>query len=585
MSGTSFNASSSSREGRSLSRYVEEPTNRFLALFPYRFSYIYAPHPVPGQRPEWRTETGHPLSDRLLLQGAMLYGVSFGQTTRYAMLDIDRDSAYHPKRDPLALNRLLTALEPLGIVQHLKVQSSYSGGLHIYLPLNQALKCSPLALAIQALVERDGFTVSPGHLELFPDPKPYIPNGAPRNFAAHRLPLQQGSYLVDADGEPLTVCQDSFAMQWEACAAKNVIDEKTVQQIFKAYCRRQYAVSGKAMKFLNDLNAEIEQGWSSHGQTNQLLGRIAMRAYIFGHVMDQPAPLKGLDLVQQIVKTATELPGYNDWCRHQHEIDKRAEEWARAVEASRYFHYGEKKRTISIVPIDEPNHSPGPSWNERQSQAARERIQRAIAHLLDTNTLPAGAAARFELITAMGVSGKTLYSHRDLWHPDCLRIEEVTGDPRPPRPVENAPVENFESKSEHLKKEGDGILKDSIPKVTSLLGEKGCNTSEGKASSNPDWQRPESGCNNQAENLAVFETVQPEALREAWQNQQRIRLERAQRQHIEKMQRWIDSGDPILMAEAWAWAQVNPGILKISKDLPQLKGVRFNKPPPKGFKP
>lgn len=584
MSASSFNASSGSEEGQPLSHYVQEPNNRFLALFPYRFSFIYAPHPQPGQRPEWLTETRHPLSDRLIQQGAMLYGVSFDSTTRYAMLDIDIRSSYHPCQDPLALNRLLTALEPLGIVQHLKVQSSDSGGLHIYLPLNQAVKSHTLALAIETMVEKDGFKVKAGQLELFPDPKPYVPKGPPRTFAAHRLPLQNSSYLINARGEPHNATQDSFEAQWQTCAEKNQIDENTIKQILKVYCRRQYSISGKAVKFLNDLNAEIEEGWSSHGQTNQLLGRIAMRTYIFGHILHQSTPMRGKELVERIVQVATELPGYDEWCNHRHEITERAKEWAVAVEASQYFPYGEKKRGDSALLVDDPPTSSEPTWNERQAQEARGRIQKAIAHLLDTSTLPARATARFKLITAMGVSGQTLYNHRDLWHPNCLKIERNTMDSEPSLPVENLPVENFEPKSEHLK-ERDGILKDSISEPPSLLGETGCNTSEEKVLGDPEQESMELGCNNEAENLAIFKIVQPAALREAMQNQRRIRLERAQQHHIEKMQRWIDSDDPILMAEAWAWAQVNPGVLKISKDLPRLKGVRLNRPPPKGFKP
>jgi hypothetical protein len=584
MSESSFPNSSGSEEEQPLFRYVKEPKNRFLALFPYRFSYIYAPHPAPGQRPDWKTETKHPLSDRLIQQGAMLYGVRFGQTTRYAMLDIDRGSAYHPSRDPFAIDRLLTALEPLGIVRHLKILSSSSGGLHIYLPLHKALKCSPLALAIQTLVERDGFKVEPGHLELFPDPKPYIPKGPPRNFAPHRLPLQHGSYMIDADGEPYDVTQDSFIKQWQDCATNNQVKESTIQQIFKVYRRRQYSISGNAAKFLNDLNTEIEEGWSSHGQTNWLLGRIAMREYIFGHFLYQSTPMRGLELVERIVKTATELPGYNDWCRHRHEISKRAGEWAEAVEASRYFHYGSKKRAASPSTEDDPPLSLEPTWNERQSQEARERIRRAIAHLLNTNTLPAKAGARFAKVTAMGISGATLYGNRDLWHPKCLDIEENTMDPMENKPVENEPVENVEAKSDNLKRE-EGIYEDSILKDASLLGGEGCNTAQGKGCSDQKNSPADSGCNYQAEDLAIFEVVQPVALKEAWQNQRRIRLERSQQLYIEKMQRWMDSGDPILMAEAWSWAQVNPGILKIDENLPKLKGSRFSKPPPRGFKP
>ena len=47
----------------------------FLALWPNRFDYIFASHPEPGKKPDWQTESRHPLGDRLIQQGAYLYGI------------------------------------------------------------------------------------------------------------------------------------------------------------------------------------------------------------------------------------------------------------------------------------------------------------------------------------------------------------------------------------------------------------------------------------------------------------------------------------------------------------------------------
>ena len=89
--------------------FVQELEDRFLALWPHRFDYLYAPHPAPGTTPQWQTETRHPLSDRLINQGTYLYGVRCGSLTQYAMLDIDSGSPYHPRRDPLGIARILPA--------------------------------------------------------------------------------------------------------------------------------------------------------------------------------------------------------------------------------------------------------------------------------------------------------------------------------------------------------------------------------------------------------------------------------------------------------------------------------------------
>ena len=92
---------------------------------PFRgWDFIYAKHPASDERPEWYTEKRFPLNGKLVEQGAYLYGVRFGQTTQYAMLDIDHGSAWHPSRDPFAVQQICEALEPLGLVRSLICQSS-----------------------------------------------------------------------------------------------------------------------------------------------------------------------------------------------------------------------------------------------------------------------------------------------------------------------------------------------------------------------------------------------------------------------------------------------------------------------------
>jgi hypothetical protein len=92
--------------------------------------------------------------------------------------------------------------------------------------------------------------------------------------------------------------------------------------------------------------------------------------------------------INEIVETAKALPGYQDWCRHRHEIEKRAEEWARCVENSHYFHYGDARGKFNAK-LDQGlkeavEHLP--TWNQQQSEGARERIKAAIAYLLETES-------------------------------------------------------------------------------------------------------------------------------------------------------------------------------------------------------
>ena len=390
--------------------------NPFFDLFPHRFDYIHAPHPDPDSSPQWQTESRHPLTDRLLLQGAYLYGVRFGAKTNYCLLDIDAGSVYHPATDPLAVSRILAALELLGLTSYIACTSSYSSGLHLYLPFQTAQNSWEIGTAVSISLEAAGFVVKPGQLEVFPNRKSYSVQGKPNLFNAHRLPLQAGSYLLNRDFEPVWSDRASFASQWRLVQNQNQIETRIIRQVLKQSQRQHYQVSGKAAKFLNDLNAEIELGWTGAGQTNYLLGRITMRTYIFHHILEGEAPLTGQALVDQVVSTARLLPGYTEWCQHRHEIEHRAAEWASCIENSRYFHYGDLK--ASQVGLEKAAVSL--TWNQQQCEDVRCRIKNALADLLNQNALPVLITARFKLLTAYGISGSSLYRHKDLWHPRAL---------------------------------------------------------------------------------------------------------------------------------------------------------------------
>ncbi len=455
---------------------VQEEDDPFLTLWPHRYDYLWAEHPHPDERPDWQTESRHPLSDRLLQQGTMLYGVRFGPTTRYCVLDVDKGSAYHPTRDRFAWRRLITALDALGLVQAVICTSSYSGGLHLYFPFDTEQKTWAIALAVSTLLENSGFKLAPGQLEVFPNCKAYVTSGEHSLYNGHRLPMQAGSYLLNQDLQMIWGNQETFVQHWQFAQLRNSLDTKALDRILKVARRRQFRVTGKADKFLNDLNAEIEQGWTGPGQTNRLLGRIAMRSYIFGHVLYTDKPLEGNALVHDIVTIAQALPGYHDWCQHQHEVEKRAQDWRLAIEQSRYFHYGTDKRPSELSP-DVPDESE-PNWNQQQQAEARARLQQAVADLLEKAALPSGITERFDALLPYGLSGATLYRHRDLWHP---------------RHLQNATIGALQSAVEP----DCSWAASGSNSHTNLLGDNGCNTlPEGSSSSLERLELGAIGCNS-----------------------------------------------------------------------------------------
>ena len=522
--------------------FVQELDDRFLALWPHRFDYLHAPHPAPGTKPQWQTETRHPLSDRLINQGTYLYGVRFGSLTQYAMLDIDSGSPYHPRRDPLAIARICEALEPLDLFQHLTLTSSDSGGLHLYFPFETPLPSWKVGLAITTLLENKGFKVMSGWLEVFPNAKAYNPTGDTL-YNGHRLPLQQSSYLLNADLEPIESSGFHFINYWETATAHNDITSHTLELVIEQAQRKIYRVSHKAEKFLNDLNTEIALGWTGRGQTNRLLGRITMRAYIFGHILGASEPLTGEALIGHIMETARSLPGFTLWCRHQNDLEAKVKEWVRCIEASHYFPYGADKLPIDIAPAS-------PSWNERQQTEVRERITQAVTKLQSTGTWPAGITERFDQLTSQGMSGSSLYKHKDLWHPQFMQTAAAVCDPKsPPDPPRS---------------QRDALGAETPTQSSQAYWENGCNTPHINESKSIDGGVFElSGCNNSSDNhspvpqqlrLHIYQAISDA------QNAQKVRqrsyidnhLDRLQRDYDAQLDLWENSDDPILKAEAHA---------------------------------
>lgn len=571
---------------------VREWDDEFLALFPHRYDYIWAEHSEANSKTklEWKTESRHPLSDRLVHQGTHLYGVRFGAETSYCMVDIDADSIYHPKRDPFAIGRMVAALEAIGLVSYVACTSSYSGGLHLYFPFPSCQKTWQVAIALQTVLENAGFKPVLGQLELFPNAKRYVVDGQPSLYAAHRLPMQMGSYLLTSSWELTYSTPTTFLELWKWGQQRNDFNSSEVERLLKAARRKQFNITGKADKFLNDLNADIEPGWTGFGQTNTILGRIALRSYIFGHVLYAAQPLVGKALEEDIVRIAKSLPGYYQWCKHQHEIEKRAEEWARCVESSRYFPFGfrsiaasqqlEASTQLTVPQLTAPQLTVQPSWNQRQAISARQRIQSAIADLLHQNLLPATPTARFRVLLTYGIGGGSLYRHRDLWHPQFLSLDSHSVDSLslegngeageiPPNPPASS-------------EDGEGIVFENIPSPcpTSLLEPVGGNSLPHQdCSPLQQVSTTATGGNCPQGNGSVGSGMEdvPGGDRYAWIFTQQeagyvakahastLRAQARQEAYIVQMQRYLDSGDPILMAEALAWNAINPGVLHLAK--------------------
>ncbi|NEQ48464.1 MAG: hypothetical protein F6K00_35015 [Leptolyngbya sp. SIOISBB] len=367
------------------------------------WDFIEAPALAPGQKPQWRTITDYPLRPRLLWQRwkdlTTLIGVRFDGLTTYALIDLDVESPYCNAE---ALAQLRAALETIGITSTIPIVSSHSQGLHLYLPLPELVKTFDLAVALETCLKAQGFTLANGTLEIFPNPKPY---GVEKiiHYNGHRLPLQPGtgSYLLDDDLNPIGDRLEQFFSQWDDAASHQDMDElrlalKVGRENRRKKPKRAHSPSSTTALWRQDLDAEIEEGWSGHGQTNHLLKTVACYGRVF-------LGLSGDELFTHTLETVPQLPGYRQYCRHQHEIERKVKAWCKAVE-SRY------------VPLT--SQQAKPDANQQRAEDAQERIVKAIATLKDLGELPSKIRDLAQQLTQAARCGlKTLYKHLELWHP------------------------------------------------------------------------------------------------------------------------------------------------------------------------
>ncbi|MBD2342311.1 hypothetical protein H6G64_35965 [Calothrix sp. FACHB-156] len=409
---------------------------RFLSHFHHGWGFIYAPTPKVGERPHWQTENRYPLQPRNLwqqyLDKSVLLGLRFSKETSYSLIDLDRKSKLHPANNYLKYQQLLGCLEEIGLCRPVPIQSSDSGGLHIYYFFEEKQPSFLLACAIKQTLEAADLKIKGGELEIFPNCKVYS-YGRPSSFNAHRLPLQAGSYLLDDSLEPwsMDICDLMDAADWSATGQDySALTAAISQSKFKKIIKFPYRQRSARDQWQHDIEQRMSEGWTGHGQTNSLLKDIACHGIVFRQ-------LSGQALVDYIVITACQSPGYQQWCRHQHEIELRAREWARCCEGFYTPYPGTPKRINSYkeqfgTELDNKVIYLHP--NEERQQQTIERISTIVAQLQQTGAFSQKTSERARAIIAaskaqygIGVSQTTLHKpiYLSLWHPDHQQPEET----------------------------------------------------------------------------------------------------------------------------------------------------------------
>ena len=232
-------------------------------------------------------------------------GKRFGQLTNYLMIDVDIHSPFHPRN--MGLKPILSAMEALGLCRYFVVRSSDSGGLHIYFPLAQPVSTWGLACAAHAALSAANVQVSGGICELFPNRKAY---NAQHN--GHRLPLQQGSFILDDDFSCIGNDKAQFLALWQCCAAgqddallAELLDEKPLP------VPKQISVSSLP-----------PIAWTGKGQSNEVMKQLV-------NYGDRALGLNTIEsLANWMRAVAPQLPGFDAFASQESQNDLTRYNWA-----------------------------------------------------------------------------------------------------------------------------------------------------------------------------------------------------------------------------------------------------------------
>ena len=400
---------------------------RLFTWFYKPFSPIIADSPKAREgKPEWRTENSYPMAKRtaeaLFHDPAVQIGFRPDETTGFAGFDIDSGSSLHPsgEQGTALIQRLLEVAEEHGLVAFKKLQSSHSGGIHLVSVFDKPLRSIEVAALLRSIALKAGFKLKDGELEAFPNTKTYVNSPNPEDwsiFRGLRCPGQAGSgwQLLDEDFVPVGDRLETLVSQLEWVEAKNDSADiwrnaQIAYEELRVIRRLRNSVSRAA--FISDLHTEMDIGFTANGQTNALL----KLAGTLGRVEHG---LRGEALTRFISDTVQGLPGYKEYCRHQHEIDRRAREWARSVE-NFYWHvsdpdkvrhgsYAQMWKRATKSPIDAERPTCDQYHFDRANDASR-RLESVLKALSDAGEVFTSETSLFAAVCAKGreLFGKAL---------------------------------------------------------------------------------------------------------------------------------------------------------------------------------
>lgn len=253
-----------------------------------------------------------------------------------------------------------------------------------------------------------------------------------------------------------------------------VIIRKRKKDFKKLYKQFNSLGNTKIQEWYRDWSETIDMGWTAKMQTNHLLGVFCKFSIVFEGITDP------VQLWEQVKTKVLAAPGYDKFCEHQHEIDRRIKEWVRCT-LKRYFPLGSRGQINSN---GEYRSSPRPRSTVRTEDVKR-RIQDAITLIgQQLGELPQKLTERLSAIVAaskelgQGLSKNTLYKpcYKVLWknaETTKTRQNEQTDTPQTFSHIpdlEKAPKNQPETKTDTAISHIPALMKRYSPEEVNVTG-------------------------------------------------------------------------------------------------------------------
>jgi hypothetical protein len=348
----------------------------------------------PPETDTWHTVKHGKLNPHNLTKGHPV-GIRPGKKQcRWAAIDIDKTSCYHPSQAPEAIEEIVKILRQNGAEAAILIQSSKSNGIHIFIPIPEH-PTAAISAWLESILTKKNLMIKDGQLEIFPNRRK---TGL---YKALRMPLiAPDSWVLNDDLAPIHRDQARFCDEWE-----NALD-----------CNQEFKINGNKPEepnWIQEHRERLRVGFTGRGQTQEVSRAAAI-------IAAKDGGLYGIALQRRMCKLVSEAPGYRAYCGHQKEIDRGSFScWVK-----HYSKFGCNCRASNTSRQERKTpKATNPVHNSQLSASRRRLVAFTATRLLkEGRTFPNITAARHAIRSELkakgdGVSPKTIRKHDDLIQP------------------------------------------------------------------------------------------------------------------------------------------------------------------------